>query len=86
MFMGIGGGLALPAATAMAVEEGRTYGMGSAMGLISLGMGLGLGTGPILAGGTSDSLGLPYAFYLATLVGLAGALAFGRLTRAKQRA
>ena len=51
------------------------------MGFFNLGMSLGLATGPILAGQTSDIVGLPYAFYLATLVGLAGVIGFARLAR-----
>jgi MFS family permease len=80
LLMGVAGGLALPAATAMAVEEGRRFGMGSAMGLLNLGMSLGLATGPILAGRASDLLGLSYAFHVAALVGLAGAVGFGVLS------
>jgi DHA1 family multidrug resistance protein-like MFS transporter len=80
IFMGIAGALALPAATAMAVEEGRKYGMGSTMGLLNLGMSAGLGAGPMVAGWVSDALGFPYAFYLATFVGLAGTIGFGSLS------
>jgi MFS family permease len=74
--MGFTGGLALPAATAMVVEEGRRFGMGSAMGFFNLGMSLGLGVGPILSGEVTDFLGLKHAFYLASLVGLGGSLGF----------
>ena len=79
--IGASGGLALPAASAIAVEEGKRFGMGSSMGFFNLGMSLGLATGPILAGQTSDIVGLPYAFYLATLIGLAGVIGFARLVR-----
>lgn len=81
LVMGVTGGLTLPAATAMAVEEGRRFGMGSSMGFLNLGMSLGLGIGPILAGQMVDLMGLPFAFYLAALVGIIGAFFFGGLTR-----
>jgi MFS family permease len=79
--MGVSGGLAIPAASAIAVDEGRRFGMGSSMGFLNLGMSLGLTAGPILAGKISDLAGLSYAFYLATLVGLAGSIGFASLAR-----
>jgi MFS family permease len=81
LMMGVAGGLALPATTAMAVEEGRLFGMGSSMGFLNLGMSFGLGIGPIVAGRTVDLTGLPNAFYLAAVVGLIGAFCFGGLAR-----
>jgi DHA1 family multidrug resistance protein-like MFS transporter len=81
LVMGVSGGLAIPAASAIAVDEGRRFGMGSSMGFLNLGMSLGLTAGPILAGKISDLAGLSYAFYLATLVGLAGSIGFASLAR-----
>ena len=81
LVMGVSGGLAIPAASAIAVDEGRRFGMGSSMGFFNLGMSLGLSAGPILAGKMSDLAGLPYAFYLASLVGLVGSIGFARLAR-----
>ena len=51
------------------------------MGFLNLGMSLGLSVGPILAGKISDLAGVPYAFYFATLVGLAGTIGFASLAR-----
>lgn len=85
LVMGVSSGLALPAASAIAVEEGRRFGMGSSMGFFNLGMSLGLATGPILSGQISDMVGLPYAFYLATLVGFAGAFGFAGLAKRGQK-
>jgi DHA1 family multidrug resistance protein-like MFS transporter len=80
LLMGIAGGMALPSASAIAVEEGRKFGMGSSMGFFNLGMSLGLGTGPILIGLIVDIFGLPAAFYVAAAIGLSGTLAFSGLS------
>jgi hypothetical protein len=42
----VGGGLALPSVSAIAVEEGRKFGMGTVMGTLSMVQSLGLALWP----------------------------------------
>jgi predicted MFS family arabinose efflux permease len=84
LLMGAAASLSMPAAMALIVVEGRTYGQGSVSGFFNLGMSIGLGLGPILAGRVVDLFGLSFAFYFAALVGLAGSLAFGRMAAIDQ--
>ena len=64
----------VPAATTYAVQEGRTYGMGSSMTLFMLAMQIGNGTGPIALGGISDWLGIESVFYIAAVATAAGVI------------
>ncbi|MBU2549192.1 MAG: MFS transporter [Proteobacteria bacterium] len=79
ILIGAAAALSMPAAMAIVIQEGRTYGQGSVTGFFNLGMSVGLGTGPILAGLAVDHFGLEYAFDLAALIGLMGALVFSWL-------
>ena len=60
---GIGGTLFMPASSALAVEEGRKYGMGSTMGVFTTAMSLGMAAGPIIGGVAADYLNLNSVFY-----------------------
>jgi MFS family permease len=71
-FYGICGALVLPAATAIMVDEGRTYGMGSVMGLFNMSMNLGLAVGPPAGGWLADAFGLNAVFYLFSFIGFFG--------------
>jgi len=77
IFLGSMGALALPAANALVVEEGRRHGMGAMMAIFNLSMSLGLATGPILGGIIADLGGLAPIFYLGGIAGFVGALGFG---------
>jgi MFS family permease len=74
MVMGIAGAVSLPAATALAVEEGRNMGMGAVMGVFDMAMSLGLAGGPLLGGLLMDFLGIDYIFLFG---GFAGFVATG---------
>ena len=82
---GIGDGVALPSALALAVEEGRRYGMGKAMAVFNMGMGMGTSIGPILAGLAADWFGVQYAFYFASAVMLLSTVTFSQFTRRYSR-
>lgn len=69
---GSGGALSMPAASALTVEEGRKYGMGSAMGVFNMGMSLGIGAGPLIGGLVMDSLGLDPVFFVASFACVLG--------------
>ena len=73
--------LAMPAATAFVIEEGRTYGMGTAMAVFMMAMTIGQGSGPILLGGIVDLLGVEAAFYYGGTIPLIGIILFAWFTR-----
>ena len=81
--LGAMGALALPAANALVVEEGRRFGMGAMMGIFNLAMSLGLAVGPILGGVIADRWGWPAIFYFASLAGSTGAAAFAGFSKRK---
>jgi MFS family permease len=79
ILLGIFGAFSLPAASALTVVKGRTYGMGSAMAVFNVAMSLGLGCGPILCGLVFDSLGMHAVFYFCMVQGIIGTFVFSRL-------
>jgi len=81
-FSGVLAALPLPAATALIVEEGKKYGMGSLIALFNVAMSMGLGAGPLVCGLVYDAFGLSYVFYLATILGIIGTVYIGRLLHA----
>ena len=72
VFGGLGGSISIPAITAMAVDEGRVYGMGSIMGLLTMATSIGISAGPLLGGGIVDVWGVESVFYFSGLAGLLG--------------
>ena len=80
-FGALGGTLALPAASALTVEEGRRYGMGSAMGAFNMAMSLGMAVGPIIGGLIADLTDIDSVFYFGAGMGLLGTGLFRWFTR-----
>lgn len=72
----IGASIAIPAESALTIEEGRRFGMGSTMAALALGASLGAGTGPILSGLLHDLSGIQSVFYFMGGVGLLGIILF----------
>ena len=72
LIQGIGMGFAMPAATALVVEEGRKFGMGSTMSVFYLAMGIGMALGPIISGGIADAVDISWVFYFGAIMGLIG--------------
>ncbi len=72
LLMGLGGGIAFPAAGALATELGRDHGMGNIMGWFNTGQSLGQVVGPVFAGGIMDLFGLPFVFICMGVAGLLG--------------
>jgi MFS family permease len=70
------GAMVLPAASAIIVEEGKAYGMGTAMGFFTMAMSFGIAIGPPATGWVLDELGLPPAFFFLGAVGLFGVAFF----------
>jgi len=77
----IGGAISMPAATALTVEEGRRFGMGSTMSILMMAMGIGMAVGPILGGVIADSVDVNAVFYFGGIVGLIGTGLFVWFTR-----
>jgi len=77
----VGGAMAVPAASAMTVAEGRKYGMGSAIAVFSMALSIGMSIGPILGGAIADFSGINSAFYFGAVVTLVGAGLFSLFTR-----
>jgi DHA1 family multidrug resistance protein-like MFS transporter len=83
-FGSLGGAIAVPAASALAVEEGRKFGMGSTIAIFSMALSIGMAVGPILSGAIVDIVGINSAFYFGAVVTIIGAGVFVWFTRSYQ--
>ena len=79
--LGIGSAISMPVVTALAVEEGRKYGMGSTMAGLTLAMSLGMIIGPISAGVIADVINIDAVFFFVAGAILTGTGLFIRFTR-----
>jgi len=77
----IGGAISMPATSALTVEEGRKFGMGSTMSIFFLAMGIGMTLGPITSGLIHDWFDINSVFYFGAIVGFIGTGLFAWLTR-----
>ena len=75
------GGMAMPALTALAADEGHHGGMGAIMGVLNMAMSAGMMLGPVLAGGLAEVSGLRSLFVFSGVVGVLGTLVFSWLSR-----
>ncbi|GAB6096995.1 MFS transporter [Desulfatiferula olefinivorans] len=76
LLFGLGGGISLPALSAMAVTEGkRVDALGSVMALLTMAHSLGMLLGSLIAGLTMDYFDLNHAFPVGALI-MAGGLVF----------
>ena len=78
---GAGGAFSQVAAGAMQVVAGRRVGMGSVLGLGSMGNGIGIVIGSVVGGLLIDLIALPAAFVFGGCAMFLGMLAFLQLTR-----
>ncbi|MQY72678.1 MAG: MFS transporter, partial [Dehalococcoidia bacterium] len=69
----VGSAIATPAVMALTVEEGRKYGMGSAIAAITMALSIGMAIGPILSGVIVDCININAAFYFNAGLALFGA-------------
>ncbi|MFP4200379.1 MAG: MFS transporter [Clostridia bacterium] len=77
ILIGLGFGISVPSAEAMAVERGREHGMGRMMGLNEMARSLAMGAGSVIGGVAMDLFGAINAHVLAAIIsvlGLAGAM------------
>ncbi len=78
---GVSGAIAMPAASALTVEEGRKFGMGSTMAIFGMAMSIGMAIGPLLAGVITDFANINAVFYFGAGIGLVGTSLFIWFTR-----
>jgi len=78
---GLSGAISMPAASALIVEEGRKFGMGSTMSVFFLAMSIGQAIGPLVTGGIVDLFDVNSAFYFGGILGLIGTFLFFIFTR-----
>ncbi len=78
---GLSGAISMPAASALIVDEGRKFGMGSTMSLFNMAMSIGMVVGPIMAGEIADLANVSSVFYLASGVVVVGTILFIWFTR-----
>jgi len=69
---GLGGAIAMPAASALTVEEGRRFGMGSTMAILGMAFSIGMAIGPLLSGMIADLININSVFYFGASMGLIG--------------
>lgn len=72
LMIGIGAGVAFPAAGAIATDLGRSFGMGNIMGFFNMAMSLGMIIGPIMSGLVLDLSGIAYVFIFVGVVEIVG--------------
>ena len=73
----IGTSITMPAQSALTIEEGRRFGMGSTIAALALATSLGMGIGPILSGTFHDYLGgIQSVFYFMAGIGILGIILF----------
>jgi len=78
----IGNSISRPAESALSIEEGKRFGMGSTMAALALATSLGMGIGPILNGIFHDYLGgIQPVFYFMGGTGLLGIILFSWYSR-----
>ena len=73
---GVGGAISMPAASALTVEEGRRFGMGSTIAIFTVAMSIGMAIGPIVAGAIADFINISSVFYFSAAMGLIGTSLF----------
>ena len=78
---GLGGAISMPAASALTVEEGRRFGMGSTMAIFAMAFSIGMAIGPLLGGVITDFANINSVFYFGASVGLVGTGLFIWFTR-----
>jgi len=81
IFGALGGTLSLPAASAMAVDEGKKYGMGSTFGIFNMAMSTGMIAGPLIGGLIADTANISSIFYFGAGMGFLGTALFAWFTR-----
>jgi len=77
----IGSSISGPAESALSVEEGRRFGMGSTITALMFAASIGMGIGPILSGVFADLGGIQSALYFTGGIGILGIILFSWYSR-----
>jgi MFS family permease len=80
-FGGLGGAISMPAASALTIEEGRKFGMGSTIAIFFVAMSIGMIAGPLLGGVIADFVDINSVFFFGASAGLIGTGLFIWFTR-----
>jgi len=81
----VGGSISMPAASALTVEEGRKFGMGSTIAMFTVAMSIGMSVGPIISGMIADFAYINSVFYFGAGIGFAGIILFAWFTKPYHR-
>jgi MFS family permease len=73
--------ISMPAATAITVDEGRKFGMGSTMSVLFFAQAVGAAIGPIVSGGIHDAINVDWVFYFGAAISGIGTLLFTWFSR-----
>ncbi|MFC1944555.1 MFS transporter [Chloroflexota bacterium] len=85
MVMGIFESMAMPSVNALAVEKGRSMGMGSVMGVFNMALSLGLVIGSLAGGVIESSVGIGWVFRCAAALSFVGVVVFNVFMRRSAR-
>ena len=72
LIIAVGGGLMIPAISAITAIEGRGLGMGSTMGVFNTAMSIGMICSSLISGALVDFIGLSNIFYIGSITAMAG--------------
>ncbi len=75
--------ISVTASSALTVDEGRRFGMGSMMSMLFLSMSLGSALGPIVSGGIAQAVDINWVFYFGGIMSFVGTGLFWWFTRRK---
>ena len=78
---GLGTAISIPAASALTVEEGRKFGMGSTIAIFTMAMSIGMAVGPVASGFIADMANISSVFYFGAGVTFVGTGFFIWFTR-----
>ncbi len=78
---GLGGAISMPAASALTVEEGKKFGMGSTMAIFAMTFSVGMAIGPLAGGAIADLTSINLVFYFGAVMGLIGTILFVRFSK-----
>jgi len=81
IFGSLGAAISLPAASAIMVNEGRKFGMGSVITTVSVAMSMGMAVAPILGGVIVDFTNIDSVFYFAAGIAFVGTSLFAWFNR-----
>ena len=84
LFTGIVGAAEFPPSSALIIAEGRRFGMGSTVAVMTMSTSAGMVVGPLMGGAILDAVGIKYVFYAAGGIMILGLVLFSGLSRRSQ--